>query len=132
MSDSELSDFLDDDYAANKTYESRILEGESSYDESDQEKHGNICNGKTILDHSLPSKPLEPIHFIVLAVANTWFRCKQNAISNEIAPKIKIAFLKFKLEIAEALTTSLPTNKSIIADDEDNSVVIPPAKRSKY
>ncbi|GFX82259.1 hypothetical protein TNCV_972711 [Trichonephila clavipes] len=32
----------DDDNAANKTYESRILETESSSDESDEEKHGNI------------------------------------------------------------------------------------------
>ncbi|GFW99591.1 hypothetical protein TNCV_3418241 [Trichonephila clavipes] len=50
----ELSDLSDDDNAANKTNESRILEGESSSDESDEEKHGNILNGKTILDHSLP------------------------------------------------------------------------------
>ncbi|GFW03409.1 hypothetical protein TNCV_1739591 [Trichonephila clavipes] len=51
---SELSDLSDDDNAENKTYESRILEGESSSDESDEEKRGNILNGKTILDHSLP------------------------------------------------------------------------------
>ncbi|GFV56600.1 hypothetical protein TNCV_1247951 [Trichonephila clavipes] len=39
---SELSNISDDDNAANKTYESRILEGESSSDESDEEKHGDI------------------------------------------------------------------------------------------
>ncbi|GFW33863.1 hypothetical protein TNCV_3589481 [Trichonephila clavipes] len=51
---SELRDLSDDDNAANKTYESRILEEESSSDESDQETHGNICNGKSILDPYLP------------------------------------------------------------------------------
>ncbi|GFU82935.1 hypothetical protein TNCV_2967541 [Trichonephila clavipes] len=39
--------------------------------------------------------------------------------------------LKFKLEIVEALSTSPPTKKSILTDDEVNSVVIPLAKRSK-
>ncbi|GFU70656.1 hypothetical protein TNCV_528091 [Trichonephila clavipes] len=39
---SELSDLSDDDNAVNKTYESRLLEGESSPDESDEETHGNI------------------------------------------------------------------------------------------
>ncbi|PRD25110.1 UNVERIFIED_CONTAM: hypothetical protein NCL1_41855 [Trichonephila clavipes] len=38
----ELSDLSYDDIAANKTYESRILEGESSSDESDEETYGNI------------------------------------------------------------------------------------------
>ncbi|PRD26486.1 UNVERIFIED_CONTAM: hypothetical protein NCL1_37988 [Trichonephila clavipes] len=37
---SELSDLSDDDNAANKTYESRTLEGESSSDESDEENMG--------------------------------------------------------------------------------------------
>ncbi|GFW68228.1 hypothetical protein TNCV_1881081 [Trichonephila clavipes] len=40
--------------------------------------------------------------------------------------------LKFKLEIVEALSASPPTNKSISTDDEDNSVVISLAKRSKH
>ncbi|GFW01497.1 hypothetical protein TNCV_4539951 [Trichonephila clavipes] len=53
-SDPRLSDLSDDDNAANKAYKSRILEGESGSDESNEEKHGNILNGKTILDHSLP------------------------------------------------------------------------------
>ncbi|GFX86439.1 hypothetical protein TNCV_2563281 [Trichonephila clavipes] len=39
---SELSDLSDDDNAANKTYESRILEGESSSNGSDEETHGDI------------------------------------------------------------------------------------------
>ncbi|GFV51006.1 hypothetical protein TNCV_2540941 [Trichonephila clavipes] len=39
---SELSDTSDEDNAANKTYESRILEKESSSDESNEETHGNI------------------------------------------------------------------------------------------
>ncbi|GFS83469.1 hypothetical protein TNCV_514061, partial [Trichonephila clavipes] len=39
---SELSDLSDDNNAANKTYESRILEAEPSSDESDEEKNGNI------------------------------------------------------------------------------------------
>ncbi|GFW06504.1 hypothetical protein TNCV_2188371 [Trichonephila clavipes] len=96
---------------------------ESSLDESDDEKHGNVYNGKTILDHSLPSRSLELIHFIVLAVPNSWFLCKQNAISNKIPPKIKMDLLKFKLEIAKAraLATSPPTNKCILTDDEANS-----------
>ncbi|GFU50036.1 hypothetical protein TNCV_2362901 [Trichonephila clavipes] len=33
---------LDDDNAVNKAYESRVLKGESSSDESDEEKHENI------------------------------------------------------------------------------------------
>ncbi|GFW16793.1 uncharacterized protein TNCV_1551451 [Trichonephila clavipes] len=40
--------------------------------------------------------------------------------------------LKFKLEVVEAFSASPPTKKSILTDDEDNSVVIPLAKRSKY
>ncbi|GFW43330.1 putative transposable element [Trichonephila clavipes] len=39
--------------------------------------------------------------------------------------------LKFKLVIVKALSAYPPTNKSILTDDEDNSVVIPLAKRSK-
>ncbi|GFW13992.1 hypothetical protein TNCV_4701271 [Trichonephila clavipes] len=39
--------------------------------------------------------------------------------------------LKFNLEIVEALSASPPTNKSVLTDDEDNSVVIPLAKRLK-
>ncbi|GFW34558.1 hypothetical protein TNCV_951881 [Trichonephila clavipes] len=38
---SDLSDLSDDDNAANKTYELRILEGELSSEESDEETHGN-------------------------------------------------------------------------------------------
>ncbi|GFV56562.1 DUF4817 domain-containing protein [Trichonephila clavipes] len=44
---------------------------------------------------------------------------------------MKIDRLKFKLEIVEALSASPPTHKSILNDDEDNSVVIPLAKISK-
>ncbi|GFW01568.1 hypothetical protein TNCV_4084831 [Trichonephila clavipes] len=39
---SELSDLSDDDNAVGKTYESRVLEGESSSDESNEETHVNI------------------------------------------------------------------------------------------
>ncbi|GFY11623.1 hypothetical protein TNCV_4230921 [Trichonephila clavipes] len=35
----------------------------------------------------------------------------------------------FDLEIVEALFASPPTNKSILTDDEDNSVVVPLAKK---
>ncbi|GFX98407.1 uncharacterized protein TNCV_4001761 [Trichonephila clavipes] len=59
------------------------------------------------------------------------FLCKQDAISNKIPLKIKMEHLKFKLEIVEALSASSPTSKSILTDDEDNSVVIPLAKRLK-
>ncbi|GFV62047.1 transposable element Tcb1 transposase [Trichonephila clavipes] len=38
--------------------------------------------------------------------------------------------LKFKFEVIEALSASPPTNKSILTDDEDKSVVIPLAKGS--
>ncbi|GFT32098.1 hypothetical protein TNCV_3469001 [Trichonephila clavipes] len=37
--------------------------------------------------------------------------------------------LKFKLGIVEALAASPPANKSVLTDDEDNSVAIPLAKR---
>ncbi|GFX51123.1 uncharacterized protein TNCV_2734741 [Trichonephila clavipes] len=66
-----------------------------------------------------------------LAVANYWFLCKQDAISNKIPLKIKMDRLKFKLEIVEALSTSPPNKKSILTDDEDNSAVIPLSKRLK-
>ncbi|GFV41695.1 hypothetical protein TNCV_3628461 [Trichonephila clavipes] len=39
--------------------------------------------------------------------------------------------LKFKLEIVEPLSASPPTKKSILDDDEDNSVVIPLAKKDR-
>ncbi|GFV74632.1 hypothetical protein TNCV_5130741 [Trichonephila clavipes] len=71
--DSKLSDLLDDDDFADKTCEPRILDGKSSSNESEEEKHGNICNKKTILDHSLPSNSPVPIRFLVLAVENSWF-----------------------------------------------------------
>ncbi|GFV15228.1 uncharacterized protein TNCV_787191 [Trichonephila clavipes] len=72
MNKSERNDLSDDDNAANKTYESRTLELESSSYEREEEK-----------------------------------------------------------QIVEALSTSPPTNRSILTDDEDNSVVTPLAKRSK-
>ncbi|GFT91968.1 uncharacterized protein TNCV_124981 [Trichonephila clavipes] len=65
---------------------------------------------------------LELIHLIVLAVANSWILCKQDAISNKISPKFKMDRLKFKLEIVEALAASPRTNKNILTD-KDNSVV---------
>ncbi|GFT16624.1 multidrug resistance-associated protein 1 [Trichonephila clavipes] len=102
---SEFSDLSDDDNAAKKTYESRILEGESSSDEGGEEKYGTV--------------------------ANSSFLCKQDAISNKTPQKIKMDRLKFKLEKVEALAVSPPTNKSILTNDEDNSVVIPFVKRSK-
>ncbi|GFX00640.1 uncharacterized protein TNCV_2236471 [Trichonephila clavipes] len=71
------------------------------------------------------------IQKIDLAVANSWFLCKQDAILNKIPLKIKMDGLKLKLEIVEALRGSPPTNKSILTDDEDNNVVIPLTKRSK-
>ncbi|GFX19837.1 hypothetical protein TNCV_1433981 [Trichonephila clavipes] len=55
------SDLLDDLYVADKTYEPRILEGESSSYETYEEKHGNVCTEKTILDHLLQSKSPQPI-----------------------------------------------------------------------
>ncbi|GFW37259.1 uncharacterized protein TNCV_5021571 [Trichonephila clavipes] len=119
---SELRDRSDNNNAANKTYESRILKRESRSDESEEEKHGTISNEKKNLDNSLPSKSLESIHFIVLAVTNSWFQCKQDAISNKIPPKIKTDHLKFKLEVVEALAASPSANKSI-STDENNSVV---------
>ncbi|GFW04056.1 uncharacterized protein TNCV_2051721 [Trichonephila clavipes] len=70
----------------------------------------------------------EHIHYIDLAVENSWFLCKQEAISNKIPLNIEIDRLRFKLEIVEALLVSPPTNKSVLTDDEDNSVVIPLAK----
>ncbi|GFX00599.1 transposase [Trichonephila clavipes] len=70
-------------------------------------------------------------HCSCKAVANSWFLCKQDAISNKIPLKIKMDRLKLKLEIVEALSATPPTNKSILTDNEDNSVVIPLAKRSK-
>ncbi|GFU84562.1 transposable element Tc3 transposase [Trichonephila clavipes] len=62
---------------------------------------------------------------------NSWFLCKQDAISNKIPLKIKTDPLKFKLEVIEALSASPPINKSILTDDEDNTVVIPLAKGLK-
>ncbi|GFU95457.1 hypothetical protein TNCV_4787921 [Trichonephila clavipes] len=73
-SGSEFKNLSEDDYAADKTYETCILEGKSSSDESEEVKHGNIYNGQTVLDHALPSKSLEPVHLIVLAVVNSSFQ----------------------------------------------------------
>ncbi|GFX10394.1 uncharacterized protein TNCV_1867891 [Trichonephila clavipes] len=64
-------------------------------------------------------------------VANSWFLCKQDAISHEIPLKIKMERLKFKLEIVEALSASPPNNKSISTDDEDNNVLVPLEKSPK-
>ncbi|GFS96841.1 uncharacterized protein TNCV_4177551 [Trichonephila clavipes] len=72
----------------------------------------------------------EPIHYIDMTVANSWFLCKPGAMSNEIPLKIKMDRLKFKLETAEALSASLPTSKRILTDEEDNRDIIPLAKRS--
>ncbi|GFV27680.1 hypothetical protein TNCV_4169051 [Trichonephila clavipes] len=77
-SDSKLSDLSDDDYAAGNAYERRILKGELS----SEKKHGNIYYLKTTLDHSVPTKSLESINFIVIAEANSWFYYKQDIISN--------------------------------------------------
>ncbi|GFU39746.1 hypothetical protein TNCV_1949461 [Trichonephila clavipes] len=82
-SNSELSDLSDDD----ETHEPRILEGESSSGESNEEKHGNICNGKIILDQPLPSMSLQPIYLIVSVPVNSWIQYKQDTISNKIPPK---------------------------------------------
>ncbi|GFX07750.1 hypothetical protein TNCV_4160191 [Trichonephila clavipes] len=49
-------------------------------------------------------------------------------ISNKIPPKTKMDRLKFKLEIVEESAAFPPTYKSILTDEEDNSVVIPPTK----
>ncbi|GFV69526.1 uncharacterized protein TNCV_2779431 [Trichonephila clavipes] len=70
-------------------------------------------------------------HCSCKAVANSWFMCKQDSSANRIPLKIKMDRLKFKLEIVEALSASPPTNKCILTDDEDKSVVIPLTKRSK-
>ncbi|GFS49723.1 hypothetical protein TNCV_4344311 [Trichonephila clavipes] len=132
-SDFELSDPSDVDYAAGKVYEQRILVGELSSDQSDEKKHRNICCIKTTLDHPLPSKSLELNNFIVIAKANSWFQYEQDVISNvKFLQKLKMDLLKFKLEIAEALSTSTPTNKSILTDEENDSAVILPTIRSKY
>ncbi|GFY09701.1 uncharacterized protein TNCV_3696631 [Trichonephila clavipes] len=92
---------------------------------------GIYLKWKAFLDHSLPYKSLEHIHYIDLAFANSWFLCKQDAISNKIPPKIKMNRLKFKFEIVEALSACPPPNKSILTDDEVNSAVVPLAKISK-
>ncbi|GFV35981.1 uncharacterized protein TNCV_2867391 [Trichonephila clavipes] len=61
-------------------------------------------------------------------VSNSWYLSKQDAISNKIPLKVKT----FKVDIVEALSASPPTNKSVLTDDEDNSVVITLAKRWKH
>ncbi|GFV62436.1 hypothetical protein TNCV_1723771 [Trichonephila clavipes] len=70
-SDSEVNDLSEDDYAANKTYEPRKLERESSSDESNEKKN------------------------------------------------------------METLAASPSTTNSILTNDEDDSVVIPLAKKAK-
>ncbi|GFW79246.1 hypothetical protein TNCV_2476531 [Trichonephila clavipes] len=82
-SDPGFSDITDDDCAAGKTHEPHILEEESSSDKIYEEKDGNICNGKSILDHPFQSKSLASIYSIVLFVANSLFQNKQDEISNE-------------------------------------------------
>ncbi|GFW15628.1 uncharacterized protein TNCV_3581261 [Trichonephila clavipes] len=70
-------------------------------------------------------------HCSYKTLVNSWFLCKQDAISNKIPLKIKMDCLKSKLQIVEALSASPPTNESILNNDEDNSVVVPLTKRSK-
>ncbi|GFW26868.1 hypothetical protein TNCV_1377111 [Trichonephila clavipes] len=74
---------------------------------------------------------MTPIYSRSQIVANSWFLCKLDLISNKIPENIKVDRLKFKLEIVEALAASPPTNKSILTDDEDKSVVISLAKIAK-
>ncbi|PRD26083.1 UNVERIFIED_CONTAM: hypothetical protein NCL1_39078 [Trichonephila clavipes] len=75
-----LSDLSDDNNAANKSYESRIQEGESNSDESDEENMGIF--------------EMERQFWIIL----------------------------YHKKIVEVLYASPSTNKSILTDDEDNSV----------
>ncbi|GFU05628.1 hypothetical protein TNCV_3292171 [Trichonephila clavipes] len=93
-SDSER-DRLEDDYVADKAYERRIVEGESSSDQSDEK---NTCKYLLIKEnfgsHPLPSKSLEHVNFIVIAESNSWFQYNQDAISNENPPKTQNGSLK--------------------------------------
>ncbi|GFT62434.1 uncharacterized protein TNCV_2899701 [Trichonephila clavipes] len=57
---SELSDLSDDDNAANKAYESRILEGESSLEESGEETHEkDTCTFDAFKDFKLWKESIE-------------------------------------------------------------------------
>ncbi|GFV67755.1 uncharacterized protein TNCV_4624351 [Trichonephila clavipes] len=109
----------------------RVYWKENQFQMRAVKKHMGILEMKRQFWIILYDKSLEHIHYNNLAVANSWFLCKQDAISKKTPIKIKMDRLKFKLVIVEMLSASPPSNKSILTDDEDNSVVITLAKRSK-
>ncbi|GFU57395.1 hypothetical protein TNCV_3635741 [Trichonephila clavipes] len=89
------SDLSDEDYDEDKTYEPHAYwkENQVHTNESDDEKHGNICNRKTILDHHLPLKSHEPIYFNIKVVLTQRLR--------------KILLLKFDSHAASILKRNL-------------------------
>ncbi|GFU59285.1 hypothetical protein TNCV_4198071 [Trichonephila clavipes] len=75
---------------------SKLRESEEEGEDlaSEDERCVSIAFSKCAGDH---------IQNINLAVANSWFQSKQDAILHKIPQKIKMDGLKFKLEIVEAL-----------------------------
>ena len=72
------------------------------------------------------------LHFVDLAVCNSWFEYIRDAEANKVPKKGKKDLLKFKLEVAEALATTPPENRRVISEDEDDEVELSPIKRSKF
>ncbi|GFV72004.1 transposable element Tc1 transposase [Trichonephila clavipes] len=64
-------------------------------------------------------------------VANLGFCANKMQYQMKFVQKSKWISI-FRLEIAETLAASPSTNINILIDDEDNSVVIPPTRKSKY
>ncbi|GFS80827.1 uncharacterized protein TNCV_1334551 [Trichonephila clavipes] len=115
-----------------KKYKDRVNWKENRVQMRAMKKHMGIFEMKRQFWFILYHKSLlNKFITFALAVTNSWFLCKQDAISNKIPLKIKMDRLKFKLEIVEELSAFPFTNKSILTDDEDNSVVIPLVKISK-
>ncbi|GFW17486.1 hypothetical protein TNCV_2650441 [Trichonephila clavipes] len=93
-SDSELSVLSYDDYASDKTYDSRIWKENHQVQMRATKKNIEMFVMER-LDRSLPpSKSLEPIHFIVSAVVNSWFQYKQDAASKKKPPRNQNESLK--------------------------------------
>lgn len=72
------------------------------------------------------------LHFLDLAVVNSWFQYIRNVSANSFAKKNQMDLLKFKLDIAEALIASPPSSRKVLSDEEDDEVQANPAKRSKF
>lgn len=70
------------------------------------------------------------LHFLDLAVVNSWFLYKRNAISNDLSRREMMDLLAFKLKLAEALFTCPVRSRRVLVDSSEDEAS--PVKRSKF